>query len=370
MDFFERVKSYLNPTVDPDLTAAFDHQTARLPTLWLLGKTGAGKSSLVHAITQQPEVEIGNGFQPCTQTASSYDFPTDKPLVRFLDTRGLAEAEYDAHADIQACEDRASALIVVMKAEEPEQSSVLKALKQIKKSKSLKQILLVHTGTRLIDDFTERNQCVAHNQQQVEAAWEAEVNAVEVDFECEDGSQVGVDRLREKLAALLPIVAQIGEDAEHESQEEANFAKLRTEILWYAGVAGGSDAVPAVGLVSVPVIQGKMIHSLANQYGVEWDKNAMGEFMATLGTSFGVQYASKLGIRQLVKLIPVYGQTIGSATAAVVSFCTTFAIGRVACYYLYRQSRGEAVSEEELKAMYKSAFESIKEVAKSETNSQ
>ncbi|OAN11279.1 kinase [Photobacterium jeanii] len=370
MEFFEKVKSWLNPSQDPDLTPAFDHQASHLPTLWLLGKTGAGKSSLVHSITQQSDVEIGDGFQPCTQTSHHYDFPQSMPLLRFLDTRGLAEANYDASEDIAACQDCANALIVVMKAEEPEQSQVLAAIRQIKKSKAISQILVVHTGVMLCESREVRQQCIAHNQQQVETAWGEAVTSVDVDFECADGSQYGVDVLQAELAKLLPIITQFNLDAEHESQEERNFAKLRTEILWYAGAAGGSDAVPAVGLVSVPAIQAKMIHSLANRYGVEWDKQAMGEFMATLGTSFGVQYAAKLGIRQLVKLVPVYGQTVGSATAAVVSFCTTFALGRVACYYLYHESKGESVSEQDLNAMYKAAFESIKEVAKSETNSQ
>ena len=45
-----------------------------LPVVWLLGKTGAGKSSLVRALTEQSDAEIGNGFQPCTRTARRYDF--------------------------------------------------------------------------------------------------------------------------------------------------------------------------------------------------------------------------------------------------------------------------------------------------------
>ena len=71
-----------------------------LPVVWLLGKTGAGKSSLVRALTEQTEAEIGNGFQPCTRSARSYDFPPDQPLVRFLDTRGLGEAGYDPAEDL------------------------------------------------------------------------------------------------------------------------------------------------------------------------------------------------------------------------------------------------------------------------------
>ena len=36
---------------------------------------------------------------PCTQSFRRYDFPSEKPLLRFLDTRGLAEADYNADED-------------------------------------------------------------------------------------------------------------------------------------------------------------------------------------------------------------------------------------------------------------------------------
>ncbi|MCG7496010.1 GTP-binding DUF697 domain-containing protein [Vibrio sp. Of7-15] len=368
MSLFDRVKAFVNPPANPDIEPAFAHQSQHLPTLWLVGKTGAGKSSFIQAVTGDSQVEIGNGFRPCTMTSHHYDFPADKPLLRFLDTRGLAEANYDAKEDIAACQNRSHALVVVMKADEPEQSSVVNALAQIRRESDIKQLLVVHTGVELIEGDQARDQCIAYNQQQIEAVWGETFYSVSVDFEREDGSVFGLEALKSQLAELLPIAAQLRTDQEHTNLEEKNFARLKTDVLWYSGAAGASDAIPAVGLVSVPVIQGKMLHSLANQYDMEWDKKAMSEFAGALGAGFGMQYASQLGIRQLVKIIPVYGQTVGSATAAVVSFCTTYAIGRVACKYLYHKSKGEAISEQEMKDMYKKAFDSIKEVAKSETN--
>jgi uncharacterized protein (DUF697 family) len=116
------------------------------------------------------------------------------------------------------------------------------------------------------------------------------------------------------------------------------------------------------------MIQAKMLHHLAGQYGISWDKNALADFVAALGAGFSVQYLSKLGIRQLNKLIPVYGQTVGSAAAVVVSFCSTYAIGRTACKYLYHKSKGEAVSEQELKRMYHQAFNEVRKVKSRETS--
>jgi len=361
---FDRFSGFINPPKNSDIEAVFNYQTEHLPTLWLLGKTGAGKSSLIHAITGDSSIKIGNGFRPCTSTSCSYGFPNDKPLMRFLDTRGLGESNYDADKDISACQGCSNALIVVMKAEDPEQSSVANALRQIKKSKEIKQILLVHTGVDLIESPNERAQSVAYNQDLIETAWGTSVNSVCVDFELENGTGYNVDTLKSNLADLLPIVAQLKVDEECLNAEEEIFTELKAETLWYAAAAASSDAIPAVGLVSVPLIQGKMLHSLANQYGIEWDRRTMSEFLGTLGVGFGIQYTTNLGVRQLVKLIPVYGQTAGALTAITISFCSTFAIGRIACKYMYHKSKGESVSEAELKEIYHSAFDSVKEAAK------
>lgn len=39
------------------------------PVVWLLGKAGAGKTSVIAALTGDSTAEIGRGFAPCTQSA-------------------------------------------------------------------------------------------------------------------------------------------------------------------------------------------------------------------------------------------------------------------------------------------------------------
>ena len=157
------------------------------------------------------------------------------------------------------------------------------------------------------------------------------------------------------------------DDEEHASLEEKNFNTLKTEILWYSGTASGSDLIPGLGLVSVPAIQAKLLHCLANQYGVEWNKRTFSEVIGTLGAGFGLQYGLKLGTRQLIKFIPGYGQTVGAVTAAAMSFATTYALGRVACKYFYHKSKGESISDDEMQDLYKSAFSKGKKVADAES---
>lgn len=341
-----------------------------LPTLWLLGKTGAGKSSLIKAVTGNSRIEIGRGFKPCTDRSYHYDFPSDKPVCRFIDTRGLGETDYDATEDLNALSLNANAVVLVMKLDEPEQSAVLAALKQLRSSKKVNQVLLVHTGKAGIDSADELDSCRAYNQRQVETVWGKPVESVAVELDDEQ-RETDADDHREliaKLSEFLPIVTFLHSESTAADSEHMSFKVMQKELLWYATAAGSSDAFPAVGLVSVPVLQTKMLHSIAEHYGVPWGKQEMAELLATLGAGFGVQYSVKLGLRQLVKFIPVYGQTVGAASAAAISFSSTFALGRLGCLYMYHKGRNETVSADTLKKAYQDAFASVRGVSGFEKN--
>lgn len=368
MSFHDRFKDFMHPGQFPDLETLSARPATRLPTLWLLGKTGAGKSTLIQTVTGNTRVQIGNGFSPCTRTAASYDFPEDRPLIRFLDTRGLADAGYDPTGDIEACQNRAHTLVVVMKAEEPEQSEVVKALRKIRRSGRITQALLVHTGICLVENVYERRQCISHNRQQAEKAWGRSIVSVEVDFDPEGGMTRGVDLLKQTLADRVPVIGRLITAREHADREEKIFARLKAEVLWYAGAAGASDAAPVVGVFSVPAIQAKMLHALSGRYSIKWDGKNVAEFAGALGAGIGARYAARAGIRQVVRLIPVYGPVAGGASAAAASFYTTYAMGRVACKYMYHKSRGESVSEDELRRMYKEALDGAKAAAENEAN--
>ncbi|PKG38340.1 YcjF family protein [Psychromonas sp. Urea-02u-13] len=364
---FEQIKEFINPSKNPDLTQAHEFQRQHLPTLWLLGKTGAGKSSFIQAVTGLSSVEVGNGFEPCTMTAQAYEFPQDKPVMRFLDTRGLGEADYNPAQDLKEIGESGNAIVVVMKADEPEQSAVLKALKQIKKNKQIKHLLLIHSAV-LLSEVNERARQVAFNENQVYEVWGKDLQSVSVDFEQDDGRVYNYDLLLSELTNILPVINLLVEDKEHATVESENFDKMQNEVLWYAGSASASDLIPGVGLVSVPAIQAKMLHGLANQYGVEWNKRTFSELIGTLGSGFALQYSVKLGARQLIKLIPVYGQTVGAVTAAAMSFGTTYGLGRTACYYFYHKSKGEAVSDQAMQELYKNSLKKGKAASGYEKN--
>ena len=56
--------------------------------------------SIAPVVWLDARAEVGEGFEPCTRTAAFYDVPPEVPLLRFLDTRGLGEADYDPANDM------------------------------------------------------------------------------------------------------------------------------------------------------------------------------------------------------------------------------------------------------------------------------
>ena len=119
------------------------------PVVWLLGKTGAGKTAIVAALTGDPRAQVGEGFEPCTRTASFYDVPPEAPLLRFLDTRGIGEANYNPENDIAWCEGQSHLLLAVMQVSDPAQHTVLRALAQARRRHPDWPVVVAQTGLHL-----------------------------------------------------------------------------------------------------------------------------------------------------------------------------------------------------------------------------
>jgi uncharacterized protein (DUF697 family) len=366
----------INPASDEELQRAWQQSDIQLPVIWLLGKTGAGKTSIVQQLTGHSRAEIGNGFMPCTQDSSYFDYPAEHPILRFLDTRGLGEVDYDAGEDLNSLSHGSHALLVVARIRDGEQSAVLNALKQIRKSARhihSSAIMVVHTGADEISDAHDRLRAVQAQQAAIEEVWGEAIESSMVDFgEREDGQGLrdeGAEQLRQQLGDKVPELSLWLQKSAHKDSEQSNFERLKTEVLWYAGTAAASDAIPVVGLVSVPAIQGKMLHSLAQKYDVDWSKRNFSEFTAALGTSFALRYVTSLGARQLAKLIPGYGTLVGGAFAVTVSYASTYALGRSACSYLYHKKTGTALADGALQAVYSEAMEQGREAGNDVVNS-
>ena len=358
----------INPPSDDDLEKAWQVRNLELPVIWMLGKTGAGKSSIVRQLTGHSKAQIGNGFMPCTRDSSYFDYPEERPILRFLDTRGLGDVDYDANEDIEALGVSSHALLVVCRIRDAEQSAVHGALKKIRKSAKhigRSAIIAVHTGADEVENDHDRRRAIQAQQDELEAVWGTPVDHCVTGFgERSDGSldDLGADRLRALIGKKVPELSLWLQKSAHGDAEQDNFDRLKTEVLWYAGTAAASDAIPMVGLMSVPAIQGKMLHSLSRKYDVPWNTRNFSEFSAALGTSFAARYATSLVARQLAKLVPGFGQLAGGAFAVGVSYASTYALGRAACSYLYHKKTASPIDDRALRSVYQVAVEEGRQV--------
>jgi uncharacterized protein (DUF697 family) len=166
------------------------------------------------------------------------------------------------------------------------------------------------------------------------------------------GFEALIDTLRTTAPAGLVSSLQAAQAAAGGARERA----AHPHIVGYATAAAAADVVPLAGLVAVPGVQAKMLHSLGLIYGIEWDRRTLGEFAAALGTGTALRALSGFGIRELAKLIPVYGQTAGAAAAAAASFAMTYALGKAAGFFLARRRRGP-VAPGDVTAAYRAALE-------------
>lgn len=328
-----------------------------LPVVWLLGKTGSGKSSLVSALTDQTEVEIGNGFKSCTRSATSYDFPLDAPLLRFLDTRGLGEAGYEAADDLAVCRGRSHIILVVCRLDDPIQGTVADVLADVARQDRKFRAILVLTGADLVTDPEARTRARRITEATMNRAAGRDLPSACLSLSPggprDDG---GLHELRGHLLDALPSVGLLLARAKVSTDEEAKFQSIRRRVLFYAGLAGTTDVAPIIGAVSVPATQLAMLRELGQRYGVPWNRQTSAAFLGALGLGLGARFTASYGLRQLAKLIPIYGQTIGAAAAGSVSFVTTYALGRAAAYFLYGRSEGRTPRESELREVYARAL--------------
>ena len=371
-------------------------EQARLeaPVVWLLGKVQSGKSSIVQTITACSEAEVGNGFQPCTSTARVFDFPTEAPAIRFLDTRGLGEIAYDSRDDLAFAETKAHVLMVVMRALDPQQSAIVDVVKEVRNRHPEWPVIVAQTclhegyhsgkGHLVPYPFDEGYpdaaratvpgdlaRALAHQRSLFEElTGTAPVRFVPIDFtKPEDDlapQDYGMDAFVRAFDIAPPAIAAMLAGAP-EMARGARSARARPHILGFAAAAAAADVAPVVGLVAVPVVQGKMLHNIGLIYGIAWSKPILGEFTTALGASTIARSALSFGVRSLAKLIPGYGQTIGAIAASSMSYAATYALGVAACHFLDRRRRVDRRSlddEDSVAEVYRNALRSAFERAK------
>jgi uncharacterized protein (DUF697 family) len=193
---------------------------------------------------------------------------------------------------------------------------------------------------------------------------EAEITArfVAVDFTLpEDGFEpvdYGLETLWCAIEETLPLgLRGMLQDAEktRKSLRDVHFRAALPHIISYSVAAGAAASLP-VPMVDIPLImaiQAKMFHTVASIYHQEFDAQQMGEILSALG----IGYLGRMGGRELLKLIPVWGQAV---TALYAAACT-YGLGTTLCVYFSRARDGALPDQKEFRKIYEAHYQEGRE---------
>jgi uncharacterized protein (DUF697 family) len=349
------------------------------PTIWLLGKAQSGKTSVIRALTGSSRAEIGNGFRPCTRISHVYAFPSDEAcILRFLDTRGLGEAGHDASAELPKLEDQTDLIIVVIKAMDHAQQHVLDVLRDVMSRRLDRPVLVLQTALHEGYPSAQMRHVVPYPygelpfpppvphdlarslimQRELFRAYQARF--VPIDFTLpEDKLQpcdYGLEQLWTVIEELLPLgvrgMLAKAPEARQAVRDEL-FRKAQPQVIAHAMAAGGAGAVP-LPVVDVPLVlaaQARMLHKIAEIYEQPMNLARMSEIAGVLGFS----YLTRLGVRELVKFVPIPG--LGPSVSACYAAASTYALGAAMCQYFGRGRGGAMPDVETIRRLYDEEFQ-------------
>lgn len=383
---------------EAELEAEIQHlrDKAPVPTIWMFGKTGSGKSSIVRYLTGAESAAIGQGFRPETRTSRRYDFPDSRdPLLTFIDTRGLGEVHYQPDEDIQRFSGSSELMIVTVRVTDHALDCVLQPLRRIRKEAPQRPVLLVLSclhqapGAMDISAGGDVFGTTPPSTSNVDAAKVGSNDAASAspDPAQTHGAQVppSVQALIDEKASqfdglydvLVPIDLTQPEDGfadpnfggqrlkqtilDHLPQayrqslltlNEADGAltqrqkRVRWQVLASSALAASAGAVP-LPWVDIPAVLGIQAH-MAVRISHIYEQDITAADWTMLSSAAGSRIALQLAVREVLKFIPLVGMAVGAAT----SFAFTYALGMTWDWYFVTRRGGRVPSAATLKKVF------------------
>jgi len=357
-------------------------QRSPLPVIWLFGKTGSGKSSIIRYLTGVDSIEVGTGYRPQTRFSSKYDFPNEsEPLLRFLDTRGLGEVAYDPAEDLQQFGEETQLMVVVVRAMDHAVSEIVEALRKIRHNSPKRPVILALTALHdaypgeqhpEVDPFGQGPFPLPDNLHQdlhrsihlqyerfrglFDRAVPLDLTPVEEGFEepC-----FGGDRLKAAIIESLPgayrqTLLQLNEVVA--PLKDYTWKQAMPVILGTSTLAATAAAIP-VPWVDIPVVMGIQTH-LAYKLARIHRQRIDAQTIAHVTGGIGGRIAVRMMIREGLKFVP----WVGMAANAAAAFAYTFAGGMVWNWYFTEVRAGHVPTEAELREVYRSQLQRATEL--------
>jgi uncharacterized protein len=352
----------------------------RPPALVLVGRRGAGKSSLVNALFGAKVAELGH-VTAQTGRGRWYDYERGGGAMSILDTRGVQEGSSPAEADEAksalesiSLELRAKApdvVVYVAKASEvdaavdPDLDALERVYDEVRRSHQAepplvtvvthcdllepKSAALHRPGSAPRDDLAEKLRHVADAERVIATKVVARerlrgrlVATIGVSVYMswrEDGTlradeRWRVDDLAVTLFHHLPDAsrAELARATRARAvQEELATTLTRATSALCAGIAAAP--IPIADIVPLTTLQAGLVAGIAWIGGRSVDRRGAVEFLTGLGANVGIAFLLREAVRAILKVVVPGGGTVVSAG---IAFTGTMAIGSAAQAYFIR----------------------------------
>jgi len=349
----------------------------RPPALVLVGRRGAGKSSLINALFGAKVADLGH-VTAQTGRARWYDYEREGGAISILDTRGLQEGSAPAESDsaktalesigVELRAKPADLVVFVAKASEVDAAvdADLEALERIyaecarlhKVAPPLVAVvaqcdLLEPKSARLHSPSTESQDDIEEKLRHVAAAEQALARKIQERPTVRDrhvatmgisaymswrpdGTLRADERWRVSDLALT-LFRNLPESGRAELarvtrtravQEELASTLTKAMAAVCAGIA--LAPIPVADIFPLTALQTGLVAAIAWIGGRSVDGRGASEFLAGLGANVGVAFVLREVVRAVLKVVAPGGGPVVSAT---VAFSATMAIGAAARAY-------------------------------------
>lgn len=362
---------------------------APIPSIWLFGKTGSGKSSIIRYLTGAEAAIIGEGYRPETKTSRRFDFPDSlEPLLTFIDTRGLGEATYDPELDVERFSGSSQLMVVAVRVTDHALEAIIEPLRRIRKAAPNRPMLLVltclHEATGSIDlssgpdPFDPQAASGAEPPPPVPPALQLLIDEKVKQFEGLHDAVIPVDltkpndgfadpnfggqRLKQAILEYLPHAyrqALLALD-DTDRRESQRHKRVRWQVLASSALAASAGAVP-VPWVDIPVVLGLQTH-LAMRIAAIYEQEITPADWALLSGVAGSRIALRLAVLEGLKFIPFLGMAAGAAG----SFAFTYALGMSWDWYFANMHGGNVPSADKIKEIFKEQLKRGQELWRAE----
>lgn len=371
----------------------------RPPRIFLIGRTGVGKSSLINALCGAYVSKVSD-TKSCTESAQIYECrDNERVLMEILDTRGIAESESiddsisaedmlinqinefspdvailmlncthrdDVNSDVEFLKKvsksyeninkmRLPIVVVVNKCDEMAPSRFKSPAEypenKVKKINEVVQYykgIIVKSGLKIDNIIPVSSLIDWQTPDGMEVDVENIENLPQYDI---DNLQIAFDgryRIEELLnileEAILDFEAQMGLRMASRLKEVVDrFAKHLNRIFSGISATVALTPIPVSDIYILLIIQSVLVSLIASLSGRDISLETAKEFILSMGGIAGAGYAFRLIAQQASKLLNAVWPGSGSAVSSGIAALGTSAIGKAAiAYYIDDKTMDEA----------------------------